>query len=326
MPKEKEKIYQELKRLLVEKDRILITAHENPDGDALGAVLACFYYLKQKGKLTQIYLTDEVSSVFNYLPFVSEIVSSPAQVSFKPEVIFMLDCANLKLAKLDEIFNQLISRPVIVNLDHHFSNNHYGDYNLVENRSSTCEIIYQWLKRARVKFDDKLANMLLTGIITDTNFFVNPNTDSGTLAAAAELVSLGAKPNLIWQKVYRQSSIKDLKLWGKALNRLQFDQQKKLAVTAFFQEDFDDWSKADDGLDGLSTFLNSLSEVAGVLVLREENNESVKGSLRTTRDDVDVSEIAKQYGGGGHKKAAGFKVKGKIVEDKEMGWSIEKIN
>lgn len=315
--------YQAILNILPDAKNILLLTHQHPDGDALGSLLACYVFLTTQNKKVEMLIKDELPKQFNFLPYFNLIKNNDKIILDKKyDLVFVLDCGAFD--RLD-IAAELLDRSTLINIDHHGTNDSFGAINLVDTTcSSTCEILFNFFKCAKYKLDTKLSNLLLTGIVTDTDYFINPNTSEKTFAAVSHLLRRGAKLNLVFNKVYQQSKIRQLKLWGTVLSRLQPDKQSGLVTTAVFQDDLENANFDDNVLTGLANFLNSLGEYNGALVLKEESGGVVRGNLRTTREDVDVAQIAQEYGGGGHKKAAGFKTKGKIIQNSEGVWMVDK--
>ncbi len=327
MPDEKEKIYRQIYNALNNFEKILIVSHVRPDGDALGSILSSYRFLKLKGKFVKLHINDNLPDDFKFLPYFDKVESDYRPLlAEKFDVIAVLDCGDFSRSNLDVFLEKISYKPYLINIDHHATNDNFGDCNLVDlEASSTSEVIYDFLKYFKIKIDRKMALALLTGILTDTDVFVNPNTTEKTLRIASELIKIGAKVDIVLKHLHKGRSIKSLKLWGKALARLHLNASNQLATTAIFQDDLEDLNVSDDELSGLANFLNSLDGVRGVMILKEDDFGMIKGSLRTTKDDVDVSEIAKQYGGGGHSKAAGFKIRGRLVRGESGAWKVEQI-
>lgn len=331
---DKNKIYQQIFNLVNNSQRILLTTHLRPDGDAVGSLLSFYQVLKNLGnpfgKLkagqVEMFSYDGIPECLNFLPYINKIRNEQGWLMAQRfDLIIALDTGSFGRSGLEIYLKSLNHRPKTVNIDHHFTNDNFGDINLVDaEQSSVCEILFNLFKIVNLKLNDKLATTLLTGIIWDTDYFINPNTTHQTIQIAGELIKQGAKRDLILNSIYRQSKIRDLKLWGKALARIGVDKKTEIVTTVIFQNDLD-FNFNDNAFEGFANFLNSLEEGKAIMVLREEDGQMIKGTLRTTRDDVDVSKIAKEYGGGGHKKAAGFEVLGKIIQDKNGVWKIEKI-
>ncbi|MBU4361018.1 bifunctional oligoribonuclease/PAP phosphatase NrnA [Candidatus Parcubacteria bacterium] len=310
-----QKIYNQIENVLNNSENILIVSHIRPDGDALGSLLGFYYYLnkmaprRSNGVNIEIFINDKnLPQDFNFLCFFNKIKTNEYELLNKNfDTIIILDCGDFKRSGLENILSKNSSKPKTINIDHHYSNNNFGDINLIDlDASSTSEILYNFFKYLNIKFDSTLSTCLLTGLITDTNFFNHTNTTHNTLNASAELVKNNGRMNLILKHIYKNPSVKSLKLCGLALSRLKVNPDNGLATTVIWQEDLEKFKASNDDLIYLNNYLNTLDDVKGTLILKEQSDGSFKGSLRTNRDDVDVEAIAKQYGGGGHKKASGF--------------------
>jgi phosphoesterase RecJ-like protein len=155
---------------------------------------------------------------------------------------------------------------------------------------------------------------LLTGIVTDTGNFAYQSTTKQSIETASRLLSIGADFDGISKANIYNKTIDILKLWGVVMRRIVFNKELKMVTTVLFKKDLEDLKLSEEAGEGISNYLNNLSKKNKLsLLLKEYEIGKVKGSLRTTRDDIDVSAIAQQFGGGGHKKAAGFEVEGKLV-------------
>jgi len=318
-----QRIYEAIKKAA----NILLVSHLHPDGDSLAAILAFYKFLIQQNKKATILVNDKLPFDFNFLPYFYYIETDFNNLMReKFDLIVFLDCGDFLRSGLQKHIDK-IKNILTVNIDHHFSNNNFGTWNLVmPNASSTSEILFYFFKCLNFILEPSMATCLLMGILTDTNFFNYDNTSGETIKAASQLIKSGAKVNFALERIYSAPSIKNLKLYGKALARLQIDPETELATTAIFLDDLEQARADFDDLEGLDYYLNSLHDVKGVLVLKEHEFGFVKGSLRTTRGDVDMAEIAKNYGGGGHKKAAGFKIQGRIIRTEKGEWKIVSAN
>jgi len=287
-----------LTRLVGGANRILVGSHANC-GDATGSVTAITLVLGAQGKEVTPFLPEPVAASLKFLPG-----------------------AEPKLTGLADKFNERPSSLITVNFDHHHTNTGYGDINIVDRQAAaTCAMVYEWLTSAGWPIDRQVATCLLTGILTDTGTFSNPATNDTALKAAADLLARGANASRALRQVIGNRTLTELKLWGRAFERLHDYPDLGLVVTVITQKDLAEFDASEDMLEGVANFLNDLEGYRAVLVLKEKPDGTVKGSLRTTRDDVDVAAVAKLFGGGGHKKAAGFSVPGKLVET-EQGWKI----
>ncbi|MFH1866562.1 MAG: DHH family phosphoesterase [Patescibacteria group bacterium] len=313
---------QKLEAAITKAQKILIVGHKNC-GDATGSVIACKLALKTFGKEASMFLPGVIPATLRFLPYSEQIITDAQNINLADyDLLFCVDAAEIEMTELTEQWRQRPLNLVTINLDHHLTNPSYGDINVVHKEASaTAVILYDWFKQAEISVTKAMATCLLTGILTDTGTFSNPGTTTMSLAAAAELLLTGASASRVIDQIARNKSINDLKLWGRALERLQVNKELQLVTTVITQADLDELKVDSEALEGIANFLNDLSGFRAALVLKEQGDGTIKGSLRTTRDDVDVAELAKKFGGGGHKKAAGFTVKGKLVHTTE-GWKL----
>jgi bifunctional oligoribonuclease and PAP phosphatase NrnA len=295
-----------------------LVCHKKPDADAIGSTLAMAAYLTSKGKQIQLYCVDAIPE---YLRFLTQNAAFKTEVDLfwnEAKAIIAIDCGDLGMTGIESL--NFGNKELIV-IDHHISNPSYGTLNIVEpHTSATAEILVKFFEQEHFKIDSTTATQLLCGIYTDTDAFSNLGTTSESLAVASKLLALGANFREITANTLHNKSVASLRLWGRALSRLKIDTKKNTAVTVITQEDFAECGASEDDTEGVANLLNHLADVNMAMILREQG-DTVKGSLRTTSDFVDVSEVASLMGGGGHKKAAGFTVKGKIAES-DKGWEI----
>lgn len=305
-------------------NNILLLTHKNPDGDALGSVCAWACFLENLNKKYLPFCFNSCPAQFEFLPCVKKIESNELNLDIKNhDLIIALDCADWSRANFDYPFEEIKKSAKIINIDHHFTNDGYGHFNLIDpTASSTCEIIYNLFDETKIKIEKDIATCLLTGIMTDTDNFSNAATTLNSLNISSQLLLAGGRLNKVQDNTIKNKNVPILKLWGRILMRLEKNKKFDMAYTIITREDIEEFNIDLDAIEGVSNFLNSLSSEAKViLVLREEEGDIVKGSLRTTDDKVDVAKLAKQFGGGGHKKAAGFNLKGRIVQ-KNGQWQV----
>lgn len=297
-----------------------------PDGDSLGSMLAMAHAVRHFGQQATMYSPDQIPAFFDYLTTGHQIFRElPDPVNSWP-LIIIFDTGDIKRTPLADDFIRRPSATVVVNIDHHPTIiDHHGqravDHSHVDTAaSSNTVILFRLFQEWRLPITPAVATALLTGILTDTGHFANLNTNQESMEVAAALMRLGADHRTITAATLRTKSIGTLQLWGRALSRLNLNTTSGVVSTALTNQDFQECGVDHDASTGIPNFLNSLSDGKIALVLQEEMGGIVKGSLRTT-SDANVAEIAKQFGGGGHAKAAGFKVRGKLVETKR-GWQI----
>jgi len=299
----------------------LFVMHKKPDGDTLGSALALAHWLESAGKMPFVFCRDVAPRHYNFLSKFDHIMNDPA-IFNRPEVdlIVVLDSGDLAYAGIHEIIDGLEKNVKIINIDHHATNLHYGHLNLVEpDASSTAEVVYNFLDINRVKVDKHIATSLLVGILTDTTNFTNPGTTVSSMRVASQLIAHGARTNEISKNILKNKSIDALRLWGKTLARLEENSELGMAIAIIKKEDLAGVDAPGEAVEGVANFLNAMLNVRLVMVLRETDDGQIKGSLRST--DMDVSEIAQALGGGGHKKAAGFTIEGRL-EQIDGKWTV----
>lgn len=306
--------------------KILVLGHSNPrpDGDSLGSTLALGHYLKNIKKDFVTFCFYPAEERLKFLPGAGEITSQPEKIEIeKYDLIIMLDFGQFKNSGLEEKLNLAKKAGIFfIQIDHHPLMAEAADLTVVvEDASSTCEILYNIFIQTGAEIDRNMANCLLTGILTDTENFTNLGTTFTSLKAGAELLKYGARLQEIITNLWHNKKLSTLRLWGKVLLRLEKDPKTGIATTAIMLKDLEEENLTLEATGGIANFLNSLGEARAITVLCEEEGGKVKGSLRTTRDDVDVAEIARKYGGGGHRKAAGFLISGQIVKT-DNGWMV----
>ncbi|HLD27942.1 MAG TPA: bifunctional oligoribonuclease/PAP phosphatase NrnA [Patescibacteria group bacterium] len=313
---------QKIKQLLSDSRRILLVTHQNPDGDGLGAVSALAQYLKKLNKDYVLFCKDEPPANYQFIPLFHQLTADPAVFSRPYDLVIVMDAGDLKYAGIDDLL-QRDKFKTLINIDHHLSNNHFGDVNLVlPEASSASEIIYQLFRLWKVTVDKDMATALLNGIVFDTGVFSNSGTTLPSLQAASHLLNIGARHAQINKNILRNKSLGLLKLWGRAFERLEYNPGYDLAFTVITLKDIVECGAEPESASGLSNFFNELAGAKAVMVLVEQPDGAIKGSFRTTRDDVDVARLAKTLGGGGHQKAAGFSVSGRLVYN-EGRWFID---
>lgn len=302
-------IYEQLNKA----QNILIVSHQGPDGDTLGSNLALTDYLLKQNKQVTSFCLDEASPAFNFLPYINRLTTDHTVFTKQYDTVIILDSSNLDYAGVENLITAISSKFTLINIDHHVSNTQYGDLNLVlDHASSTGEIIYRMFKDWQVEIDSNIATCLACGIITDTGGFLNPATSYQSLTIAADLKNKGANIYKIIQTTLKRTNVDNLKLWGRALERLTKIKKYNLVYTYITSEDFQECNVEESAVEGMTNFLHILEEGEIIMVLRQRKEGLIKASLRTT-GTTDLSKLAKLFGGGGHQKAAGFSLNGQLV-------------
>lgn len=310
---------------MLESVHVLIVIHQMPDSDCIGAALAFSMYLDTLKKKNRIFCKNKPGKQFDFLKKIKNISDD---MNFFREKRFshivVLDCSDLHYAGVADFVPQLEwkPRPKIINLDHHVTNEYFGNLNLVDPfSSSTCQILYDFFRNNQVRIDKDMATALLSGVIGDTDSFSNPATTFSSLECASHLLKLGAHFFKVSNHSFKNKTVSSLRVWGKVLARLQLNPKLGIASTVITREDLSECGSSEETSLGITNFLNNLNGSKAVLVLKETGDGKIKGSLRTTRGNIDVSKIAKIFGGGGHKKAAGFSLAAKIQKNGK-GWEV----
>lgn len=303
---------QQIHNHLKSANRLALVSHQNPDGDTLGSALAFAEYLQTMGKKVKIFCVSPIHEKFHFLAN-THLISNDPNVFLGLDAITVLDCGDLRYAGVDELLKN--NPATIINIDHHTTNEKYGHLNMVMvGAASTTEVVYNFFKINNVRITPGMATALLTGLITDTDNFSNQATTYGSLTAAGELLRLGANWIMINSRLVRNKSIGTLKLWGVVLARLNKKEETDMVYTYLTMADIVAHEASDADVEGIANFLNKLDGAKISLFIKETADGKLKGSFRTTDDETDVSALAKKFGGGGHKKAAGFTADGTITD------------
>lgn len=291
-----------IKNKILESQKIIVTAHINPDGDAIGAAISLTLTLKKMKKECKIVLQDNYPNFVKFLNTLDNIEIYDSNKKYDYDLIICVDSASKD--RVGEVA-QLFKKDCVINIDHHISNTMYGDLNCVENISSTSELIYNFIKFLNIEIDIDMAEALYLGIVNDTGNFTHDNVTENTFLMASELKKIGVNNSKIIREFFNTKSYASLKLLGKALENSNFIEEKKLIYSFISKEDLDKENGKKEDTEGIVERLLSYSEAEISLFLREDEKGVIKGSMRSKYDE-DVNKIAQIFGGGGHIKAAGF--------------------
>jgi bifunctional oligoribonuclease and PAP phosphatase NrnA len=313
---------------LREHDRFLVVTHENPDGDALGSLLAAKLALQQLGKDAVMYLPGPtpLPREYAFMPLDELVREPPADA--EERVLLAVDCA-----KEDRIGDEAaISRaPLVLDVDHHHDNTRFGDLNLiVADASSTGEILRDVIAELGLELTPELAEPLYIALVTDTGRFQYANTTPKALRLAAELVEAGADIHAVFQQVYESVEFAKLKLLARVLDRAEVLEGGRIVVSHLLRTDFADVGASEPYSEGLIDYLRAVEGAELAVFIREQLNQGAsayKGSLRSSIDELDVSAIARRFGGGGHRQAAGFSTDlplPEIVEQVREGFLLQR--
>lgn len=316
-------IHKQIKDAIEGANHILLITDERIDGDTIGSTLGMFHVLREMGKKVQVYSPKPIVESLEFLPGVLDIqresdIFNDASI----DLAMVFDCAD-GLHFKEHIKKLPVGTKLIV-IDHHETNPCYGHMNLVEpDSASTADVVWRMVQYAGFKMNKNAAQCILTGITTDTHAFMTSNTTSECLDAAHELAKHGAKLQEIVRHTMMNKSVATLKLWGLAFERLYEDENFGALTTVITRKDIKRLGVTELEGKSMINFLNAMIDgVDTVLVLRETDDGGVKASMRS--QTTDVAAIAKKHGGGGHTRAAGFKVENAHLEEKDGKWEIVK--
>ena len=289
-------------------DRFLLTTHENPDGDALGSLLAMDAILGALGKDSVMFLAAKEFPLpveYRFLPLEEVFHEPPADLPDR--VVIFLDCGNIDRMPVDFLQD---NGNKVLNIDHHHDNTRFGTVNLVDVEAScTAEIVYEVAALLGVDLTPEMANALYVGLVTDTGKFMYENTDARSHRMAAALVEAGVDINDIYRRLYEHVPIEKLRLVARALEKIELHDDGRLATAYISTEDYKATGASEVLTEGIIDHLRTIDGTVAVAVVRdqaESGRAARKVSLRSTDGGVDVSAIARKHGGGGHRRAAGF--------------------
>src|SRR5438874_5792757 len=296
-------------------ERFLIPTHENPDGDALGSLLAMNLALDQLGKNAEMVLFGDapLPGEYAFMPLAELRRRWPDDVSER--VLLAVDCANESRIADPEVLGRV---PLSVDIDHHHDNTRFGQINLiVADASSTGEVLRDLFRELDFELTPEIAEALYIALVTDTGRFQYTNTSPKALRLAAELVEAGADVHRIFQGVYESVEFAKLKLLARALERAQVYEGGRIVISFLVRTDFTELGAAEPYSEGIIDYLRAVEGADMAVLIREpprQDGPTRRVSLRSSLDEVDVSRIARLAGGGGHRQAAGFSSEASIEE------------
>lgn len=289
--------------------RILVLTHMNPDGDALGSLTAVGQALSHLDKTYTLACESDITKRFNFLPFVDQIVKKPdSRIPF--DLVITLDCGDI--SRMGEPYDNLPQpKPRLVNIDHHVTNDNFGDLNWVADCPSTAEMLYQLFQELGWEIDAGIALSLLTGVVTDTLGFRTPNVTPNTLRVASALMDAGADLPLVTMQTLILKPLSTLRLWQIGLNNVHL--QDGLMWTSITNQERESIGYRSESSSGLVSFLADVNRVAMGVVLLEMEDGTVRVGFRS-RPPYDVASVAQALGGGGHPQAAGCTMEGPLAK------------
>lgn len=295
-------------------NNFIITSHVNPEGDALGAELAFYILLKKLGKNAAIINEDEVPDSYKFLPQsenIRKLKYSPKK-KFNFDCLVFIDCSDRE--RTGEVYRINTRNRPVVNIDHHISNEKFGDLNWIEPYySSSAEMVYQLYRNMRIPLDRDAAVCLYTGMLSDTGSFRYSNTKSSTHKAVSSLLRFGVDTVQIYKSVYEDIPFEDMRLLSQILPRMKREAKGRLIWFEIPQRMLKNKKLSFDLSEHVLSFARSIKDVEVCALFKE--NLGVKDEIRVnlrSQGKVDVNKIAACFGGGGHRTASGATVSGKL--------------
>ena len=303
--------FKKLKKAIENGKYFFVAGHQNCDGDSLGCTLAVTSLLKRLGKKVYAFSKDRPGEDLLFLPGLDSVHFGEMPKKQKIDTMFLLECSDRKRGgDFEDLF---ASSKQILNVDHHITGEEYGTVNYIEPyASSTAEIIVQLFEFLKIKPTAKEATCLYTGLVTDTARFLHSNTTAEALRCSAYMLECGADISTINLVLYNTKSYKETKLLGRALEKLNLHHNKKTAEITLTKSDFTNFKIDPRYTQGIVSRPVKIPSVEVSVLLREEPDR-VAVNLRS-KGNIDVSAIAYKFGGGGHARAAGFKLLGAKIE------------
>ncbi|CEK37269.1 DHH family phosphoesterase [Paraclostridium sordellii] len=304
-----------------EGNNFIVTSHYSPDGDNIGSTLSMYYTLKKLGKKVYYVLDDSIPLNLTFLvKDVKILKSEEMNENLNDYTLISLDCGDFNRICVSESIKKSVKQ--LICIDHHASNNNYGDLNYINpNESSTCELVYNLLKEFSKEMgeqilDEDISTYLYTGLLTDTGNFSYSNTNPSSYLMAYDLVNLGAKKDLIIQKIFQSNTYNYYKLLGEALDTLEIV-DKKIASMMLTIDMLERNEISFNDADGVTSYTRDIDGVEVGLLFKEKAPGEVKVSFRS-KNYVDVSAVAQVFGGGGHVRASGCTIKDSIENVKKI--------
>lgn len=299
----------ELKDLIKEANKILIVSHINPDGDALGSTSSLYTTIYDNfKKKADMLIVGHLPNCYKFLPNIQN-----AKLEFNDSMVYDL-VITLDVAALDRLSTAKIlfeKAKKTVNIDHHKTNNNYGDYSIVfGGASSTGEVLLEIYNDLEWKISLESAIGLYTAILTDTGGFRYENTSEKVFQSAAQLVKIGINPNEIYKNCYELKSKNFVMFQNYCVNKAQFEMENKIAYTTVYKKDLEKFHAEEDFTEGLVETLRAIETTDVAFIAKEIDSKTTKISMRSKK--TDVAEICGVYGGGGHTFAAGCTLKTNI--------------
>ncbi|MCK4979426.1 MAG: DHH family phosphoesterase [Candidatus Delongbacteria bacterium] len=293
-------------------DDFLVTAHYSPDGDNIGSSIAMYHVLISLGKKATIMNRDDFPKKYDFIkpPDYPFYKTSNFKEKIKFKNVIILDTADIH--RVGNVIDYLDKNATVVNIDHHYTNTNYGQYNFINsNLASASEVLYDILKINNYKITKEIASALYTGLLSDTGGFRFKNTKPIDLQIASELSEYGIDVSYLMNKVFFSKSFQDVTKYAEIVSRIELIQNKKLAVL-YHDEVMDPIPEHDPVMEAMDSIIESKVNV----FVRKIGENKLRLSIRS-KSDFNAADFVEKYGGGGHKMAAGMFFEGEFEEFEE---------
>lgn len=292
-------------KTLLSKDKILILTHRSPDGDTIGSGYALAMALRKLGKNVKVDCTDPFPEKYSY--FIDKL----EKLEFDEEFVVSVDVADTKL--LGEKLSDYADK-IDLCIDHHGSNTKFAkEYYVEASAAAAAQVIEKLIRLMNVEFDKDIANAIYTGITTDTGCFRYTNVTAETHRIVADMIDCGAESGMINRLMFETKSRSRLEIERRVMDSMQFYLDGKCAIAYATIDMMKESGAVDSDMEGVASLPKQIEGVMVGITLREKNNGKFKVSVRTT-DEIDASNICANFGGGGHKAAAGCMITGTLNE------------
>lgn len=310
--------YIEAKEILDHAKRVLILSHRHPDADTIGANLALRQALESPGKSVVSACIDPLPQNSLFLKDAEKFVQDFPPKDF--DVFVTVDCGAHYMTRFHEKYPEILEKKIpLINIDHHASNDLFGTVNIVDiEAASATQVLFQFLKFLQIPLDQHIATCLLHGLYFDTGSFMHSNVTPEVLRIASELMWQGADFRRIVKEQFQTMPISQLKIYGRVFDRISIT-PRKLTRSFITHRDYQECGAKPEDTTGAIDYLNAIPDGRFCSLISHDGDGKIKGSFRTRDDSIDLSKLAGLLGGGGHKKAAGFSIPGKLSIDGMVG-------
>lgn len=312
-------------KTIQEHKTFLVTTHIHPDADALASQLAMALYLKGLGKKVHIIHAEHVPARFDFIPAIGMIRTFKKGERLDYDAAVVLDCGDLN--RMDKVKSLLHQGKVIVNIDHHVTNDFFGTLNYVDPKaSSTAEVLFDFFKKSHFQLTKNVAVLLYLGIMTDTGSFRYDSTSAHTHLVASELMRFKFSVSDLYRKMYERIPLHDLKLLTKVINRFERLYDGRVVCIEMRKKTMEQFSPEFDVRDKIFTFLRAIKGVEVIIILTEQGSKVTRANFRSQGDRMNVADLASFFRGGGHRKASGCTIPANLKEaKKQMLAQLKKI-